>query len=66
MKETYKAEAGENIHRAATKAILLAKSQNAALNLVFNELNIQVHPESYVLDIVEKYLLLAEMRRHSL
>jgi hypothetical protein len=60
---TYEPSKGAMIGEAARLAIEEAINYDQAINLVFNQLEIRVFPESCVNDIVEKYFLQNKIRR---
>lgn len=65
MSKVYKSLPGQNIYDAAIHAVCVAKLNNECIIFVFNDLDINVYPESHHVDIVEKYNLYSNLRRLS-
>lgn len=52
MSEVYRALPGQNIYEASINAVCVAKLHNECIIFIFNDLDINVYPESYHKDIV--------------
>lgn len=61
----YNATSGENILSASKNAISLANSEKSCIIFTFNDININVYPESFYIDIMEKYSLYYNIRRNT-
>lgn len=57
MSKVYKSLPGQNIYDAAIHAVCVAKLNNECIIFVFNDIHMNVFPESHHIDIVEKYNL---------
>lgn len=51
------ASPGMNICKASKEAILISRKRNEQIFMIFNGMKMAVYPQSYFLDITEKYTL---------
>ena len=54
---------GESVANVAKRAIQTAKSMHMNVILVHNTIEITVYPESFLYDILDKYVLTRDLKR---